>query len=195
MKTTTIRFILGATAVFCLAAGTARGMCAGDENAAGAALERYAWQKQEMLKGTGSLGGTSWAGWGMRKHYDPWLEEFVVTYSAAEANAIAATNPSFFCATPLFWPSPSFMFTNTISAIRQTQILSFGIPVLSPAVGCVPIQGALENIDMNTARWKIDWPRNDDDYKDNWLHSDIKNIAYLHIYNLYNRLVGTGGLR
>ena len=35
MKTTTFRFILGATAAFCLAAGPAWALCAGDENAAG----------------------------------------------------------------------------------------------------------------------------------------------------------------
>ncbi len=34
MKTTTFRFILGATAAFCLAVGPAWALCAGDENAA-----------------------------------------------------------------------------------------------------------------------------------------------------------------
>jgi hypothetical protein len=159
-------------------------------------LERYAWQKQEMLKGTGSLGGTTWAGWGMR-HDQPGSSDPL--YTAAQANAIAATNKWHFRETPLFWYSPAFMFTNAIPAVRRAQLLARGIPALSESIGYCPAgsNGPFEGqVDLNQdISLPNGWGRANNHYEQNWLHSDIKDMAYDYIFMLYDRLVDEGELR
>lgn len=159
-------------------------------------LERYAWQKQEMLKGTGSLGGTSWAGWGMR-HAQPGSSDPL--YTAAEANAIAATNKWHFMEMPLFWHSPDFMFTNSIPAVRRKQILAKGIPALSKSIGYCSIGGQggfLEEVNLTEQISRPNgWGRTHDVYGQRWLHSDIRDMAYMYVFKLYDRLVEKGNLR
>ena len=56
-------------------------------------LERYAWQKQELFKGRGIPGGTSWAGWGFDTVQVG--EDFVRRYTVAEANSALPRPPAF----------------------------------------------------------------------------------------------------
>jgi hypothetical protein len=44
------------------------------------------------------------------------------------------------------------------------------------------------------------WPREpaaigSDDLGDNWLHSDLKNVAYFYTHRLFMKIVEIGGLR
>ena len=159
-------------------------------------LERYAWQKQEMLKGTGSLGGTTWAGWGMR-HSQPGSTDPL--YTAAQANAIAATNKWHFRETPLFWPSPNFIFSNSISVVRQQQILARGIPALSESIGgdSAGSNGCfLEEVNMDGEILRPNgWGRTDPVYGQQWLHCDIRDMAYLYVFKLFDRVSEKGNLR
>ena len=71
-----------------------------------------------------------------------------------------------------------------------------------PAAGVMPVGGndATEQmIDMNLQSvngvsrpngWVRRWQ-----YSNRWLHSDLKDIAYYYVFNLYERLVQAGGLQ
>jgi len=39
------------------------------------------------------------------------------------------------------------------------------------------------------------WLNRGDDYGTRWLHNDLKNVAYLYNYSLFEKLVDVGGLK
>ena len=57
------------------------------------------------------------------------------------------------------------------------------------------------SFDMNAAPFKpTNWPRSaarpeSDDLGDNWLHSDIKDVAYFYTHKVFEKIVEVGGLR
>ena len=156
-------------------------------------LERYAWQKQEMLKGTGSLGGTTWAGWGIRHSMPNWNDPF---YTPAQANTIATTNKWHFRDMPVFQDTPIFMFTNTIPLVRRTQILAKGIPALSLAAGCTFVPTVLQNMDLESFQIPDFWGRPEQHYyQTRWLHSDIKDMAYPFVHAAFDAIVQTGSMQ
>ena len=55
----------------------------------------------------------------------------------------------------------------------------------------------IENHDLNAENeYRNAWGRSDDSiYQSNWLHSDMKDMAYFYVYKLYNQLVEKGSLR
>jgi hypothetical protein len=70
---------------------------------------------------------------------------------------------------------------------------------LSFAAATHSIDGAKGNFDMQgTLRTDSnEWPtegRTDDFRKDQWLHSDMKDVAFLHVYKLYQQFITTGEL-
>jgi len=170
-------------------------------------FRRYAWQKQETHKGRGAFdpAGTSWAGWGFAKHEeqassDPPTYTMVRDYSVAAANATAATNPLAFAEAPVFLKNPPGMFTNSIPAALRNELLAKGIPALSPAAGKTflsPLTSS-RNFNMNTD-FKPEggtWPRDNNHlYKQRWLHSDLKNLAYFYVHKLFDQLVQEGGVQ
>lgn len=150
-------------------------------------LERYAWQKQELLKGRTVLGvpvpgGTDWAGWG-----------FSGEYSQSAANAAAPDNLRM---NPVFRHHPATMFSSNITLHAQNEILAFGVPALSYAAGLqnFPLPDTRRNYDANAYK-PNGWGRDDDIYRTRWLHSDLKNMAYFYTYQLFDELVSQGGLR
>jgi len=144
--------------------------------------ERYAWQKQEMFKGRGVLGGTDWAGWG-----------FSGTYTMWEANA--ATEESLIT-NAVFTQDPDGMFSPTIAAQLQNEIIAMGVPALSSAAGANAITppGWGRNYDANDHK-PNGWGRDHDVYHDRWLHSDLKDMAYLYTYDLFNEVASQGDLQ
>ena len=120
-----------------------------------ASLGRYAWHKQETLKGRGTatLVGTSWAGWGFEHPtYMTNINGVIYTFehypTAAAVNAAPATKLRDI---PVFRYNPTAMFTNTIPAATRDEILAKGIPALSPAAGMTAVFDKYHAFDMDTA--------------------------------------------
>jgi len=146
-------------------------------------LERYAWQKQELFKGRGGLGGTDWAGWG-----------FSGEYTMSEANVATDDNLR---TNAVFRQEPTTMFSSNITAQVQNDIIAQGVPALSYAAGenAINIPGFYNyNLDDSVNK-PNGWGRSGSPYYDRWLHSDLKNMAYLYTYKLFNELVSQGGLQ
>lgn len=53
--------------------------------------------------------------------------------------------------------------------------------------------GRAEDHNFNMQTMQNGWPA-ERGLKADWKHSDIKDIAYLYVYKLFNELVGKGGL-
>ncbi len=167
-------------------------------------MGRYGWQKQETHKGRGALDpiGTSWAGWTFAEHMetvslDPPEHRMVRDYTAAAANATAATNPLAFAEAPVFRRNPSGMFTNSIPAALRNELLASAIPALSPAAGKTQMDSLGDNnVNMNTACKPegVVWPSRGEPYYRRWLHSDMKNMAYFYAHKLFFKLVMEGEL-
>lgn len=150
-------------------------------------LEQFAWQKQEMFKGrtilgVPVLGGTDWAGWG-----------FSGEYTMAEANA---TTPGNLRTNAGFRQEPATMFSSNITAQVQNDIIAQGVPALSYAAGVQNILLPYPSRNYNANNHKPNgWGRSGGTYGTRWLHSDLKNMAYLYTYDLFNQIVSQGGLQ
>jgi predicted outer membrane repeat protein len=149
-------------------------------------LERYAWHKQETLKGrtlVGGIpvpGGTSWAGWG-----------FSEEYTMAEANDATEANLR---TNTVFRQEPSTMFSSNILTEAVNGILAQGVPALSypAAVTNISLAG-FYNFDAEDNQ-PNGWGRSGGTYDTRWLHNDLKNMAYLYTYSLFDRIVSEGAL-
>ncbi len=143
-------------------------------------LEQYAWHKQEIFKGRFGLGSTDEAGWG-----------FSGEYTEAEANAATFDNLR---TNAVFRQEPAELFSSNIVQQTQNEILALGVPALSGALGSngINLPGWINNYDMD-ANKALGWPRTGY-YADRWLHSDLRNMAYLYTYTLFEKLVLEGDL-
>ena len=179
---------------------------------------RYSWQKQEMFKGTrysdgwSSFGGTAEAGWGYEStlawttHDGESAWEVVPIYTNA-AGANAASDESL-RNNPVFKHSPDWLIgSNTLSQEQVNFMLGMGIPALTPSTGRTELdisiipegqQFDLNNTDPDRTIFQANftnWPnRGDPDYR-NWLHNDMKGVAYLFTYPLFDKVITVGGLK
>ena len=157
--------------------------------------ESRCWQKQETHKGIEPVAGSLAGGWG----FHCWVENVngqdeVVHYSAADANAMAAdgsiTNHPVFSVvgTPL----------NNRDATQDGiyRALAEHVPAISSPVGGSP---TFDNPDryfnLNSSAYKDGWGRNGGVYEQNWLHSDMKDMAYFYVWPLYDELLLKGNLK
>ncbi|HBA84461.1 MAG TPA: hypothetical protein DCZ95_10240, partial [Verrucomicrobia bacterium] len=154
-------------------------------------LEQYAWQKQEIFKGRGGLGGTDWAGWGFEGYWtsEGWISEYTMEQANAAIPAQLRTNA-------VFLHEPTTMFSSNITAQVANDIIAQGVPALSYAAGIDAIAplGLDRNYNANDHK-PNGWGRSGGDYGARWLHSDLKNMAYFYTYDLFNQLVSQGGLQ
>ncbi len=176
---------------------------------AGDSLGRYSWHKQESYKGRAanqqflsSLAATDWSGWGFRGHWE--IDYFqhtmywVTLYTAAQANAIPtnalATNT-------VFNLNPQSMNTNVISRLTLDEHLAKGIPALSEAAGRRACWEAREGSEYNLNGRAPDfyangwWRTGNGELDRRWLHSDMKDAAYFHVYPLFNMILSIGELK
>jgi hypothetical protein len=164
---------------------------------------RHAWQKQEWFKGgygqalVDGVGGTSWAGWGLREVRDGTVEPGGPKYRQIypqEANALTDDQLK---VTPAFKNTPlPLLQASTITINDRNQLLALGIPALSGPVGSSTIKPTkIENVDINLLERPNNWGRNHTDYGTGWLHSDIINMAFFYNYKLFEDIVNKGGLK
>ena len=83
---------------------------------------------------------------------------------------------------------------------NEWRILAGAIPAMSFATGVAPVggQAMAQNKDMNefatTGLKPSDWPERAG-FDDNWLHSDIRNMAYVYTRHLFDYLANTGEVK
>ena len=162
-------------------------------------LGHFSWHKQELFKGRGmidGLGGTTWAGWSIDENILG-----VNRISVTEAIAMDLRDPSEFKTNTVFHLNPPSMNATNIPPLVRGAILAKGIPALTPSVGWTGLNGVIEEtIDENeTGRnAKIsrpnDWPIRSN-YKQRWLHSDMKDVSYFYNFKFYENVKEKGGLQ
>lgn len=155
--------------------------------------ERYSWHKQEIWKGRKSLlgfmGTTDWIGWGFKEN----IFGFNV-WSSDEANAI--TDYAVFATNTVFKLEPDIVNESNHPQYVINSILAQGIPALSPAAGITDLNAyKVLSFDMNAMK-NGRWPRSSDSSLGNgFLHSDIKNVAYIYTANVFKKIVELGELK
>lgn len=161
----------------------------------GSFTESYCWHKQEIWKGRKSLvafmGPSDWSGWGFKRNIP-----LINAWSAAEANAV--TDPHVFATNTVFDPTPASITNASATRLETDMHLALGIPSLSPATGGPAFDEdeiLLSCSDMDGYRG-TNWPTQgrDPELQNRWLHSDIKNVAYLFTHVLFENIVRIGGL-
>ena len=162
------------------------------------------WHKQELFKGRGvidGLGGTDWSGWrfnGRWRSLHPAGREWEVRYTPEQ---VARFSPEQLCMEPVFYPYPESMTNSVIPLLVRAAHLTKGIPALTPAAGFSSIASNYQNFNLDdldednggVARPNT-WPvRNE--YEGQWLHSDMKDVAYFYNFLFYKKIVEKGTLR
>ena len=157
--------------------------------------EEGSWQKQETHKGVEPIAGTLRGGWG----FDCWYENVggvpVPTfYAASQANAMVANGS--------ITNSPVFSYGGTPLNNRNASwddiwlSLAKYVPAVSSAVGKTVLRNdVVDNNDLNDFSFRNGWGRDSNVYGQNWLHSDMKDMAYFYIYPLYHDLRVKGDLK
>jgi hypothetical protein len=167
-------------------------------------LGRFAWAYQEKLKGLSPLKiiGSSYGGWEFNRIDWGVPKEIAPTQNRerypSETGPVLAdvgelkTKPFFYRGVS----EADEVFGSGGSAYAQTnrnRLLAEMVPTLSNAAGAneIPNMGAENNFNMPSV-FKNGWP----DGRDNgdWLHSDLKTVAYPFIYPLYDKIVELGVL-
>ena len=155
-----------------------------------------AWQKQEVLKGVDNLGGTLAGGWGF--HYMSNSTPSVTTwriYTAEEASAMVEDGS--IVTNAVFARNVPAMFNPSATQDAQFDTLAKYIPAVSSATGKTLVFGDDDfNLnDSSSVSRPNGWGRPASEGMQPWLHSDIKDMAYLFINSLYGELVTNGGLK
>lgn len=174
---------------------------------------QYAWARQEKLKGRMWLsigGGSTYGGWGFNSAYgtgvyNPDLNVYVVVTSPEQATPENVTD-EMLRKTPYFRPGgnetadlydetdgSSFAYDN------KNLLLTAFIPAVSLPAGKIEMPSlngpaGARNFDMQN--YQDGWPyeRDNTQFPDRWLHSDIKAIAYPFVWQIYDEISKKGDL-
>jgi len=179
----------------------------------------YSWCLQEKRKGrnwVSQFGGSTYGGWGFNGHYTHEItNEYgeIVGFEQWIPQEAAGISPDVLKTEPFFRPGNRELDGVSSGYIRnlydshngsdfaeqyQYELLAGFIPSRTLPVGRNKLNAIPDtrNFDMNAM--KNGWPQeriNDPDKGNNWLHSDLKEIAYIYVYKSYTNFVGTGGLQ
>jgi hypothetical protein len=171
-------------------------------------IGRYAWALQEKLKGRTSSGavlGSNTGGWGFSSAYDTTRDgngnpTYPLTLpSPAETAQITdaqlRVEPFFRAKTIVSIDLPPELFGANGSQYAQQHrntLLSQAFPSRTLPVGSHEVRRFGDrNLNMNTSAFQSGWPRTDTD----WHHSDMREVAYLFTYKLFDKFVELGGLK
>jgi uncharacterized repeat protein (TIGR02543 family) len=173
---------------------------------------RYSWSKQELYKGRVNsadpivswLTGTDAAGWGFnraKQYLDGSDSSETVLIWTNVYDLVRANNllPDELMAIPVFFPSPPDLFNATIDADARNRILAYGIPAISTAIGHerISFEGEDRNINMNALNRPNGWWRLKSTFGvlgERWLHSDMFEVAYCYVYEVFDDFVTRGDL-
>ena len=70
------------------------------------------------------------------------------------------------------------------------------VPAVSSPVGGINLEAtSLPSYNLNDAQYRHGWGRNSSVYNGQWLHSDMKDMAFLYVYPIFNDLATKGSLK
>ena len=84
---------------------------------------------------------------------------------------------------------------------NQNMLLAHAFPATSLALGKEPLTTKQlpekKNFNMQSPDFQNGWPasKTEDDGTMDWYHCDIREVAYIYTYKLFNKIVETGGLK
>ncbi|MDO5317733.1 MAG: hypothetical protein Q4G65_03820 [bacterium] len=163
-------------------------------------FENHCWQKQEVLKGMATAAGTLSGGWGFNvwQEYDRQAQTWKSVRYSPEGAAAAVVGGSI-TNRPAFATGDAAEMRNPNASDDDVFLaLAKHVPALSSPVGgnAITFGNKIENHDLNSSDYRNGWGRDKDStYKLNWLHSDMKDMAYFYVYKLYEQLVTKGSLK
>ncbi len=165
-------------------------------------FEAHCWQKQETHKGVEPIAGTIAGGWG----FNCWtslLPDVLqpAFYSADEANEAVASGAV--TNKPVFRCDGTPMGNRNATSNDVYLALAKYVPAVSSPIGggplCITEGKSVDlNVDENSAEViprPNGWGRDGGVRRQNWLHSDMKDMAYFYVYELYEQLVIKGSLK
>lgn len=173
----------------------------------------HAWAMQETLKGTGQTGyflSSTYGGWGFNPGWGTVVEgenSAPPIHIPLRPDEAAALPDSVLRATPFFSPGPAGLYLPTgglYAMDNQTQLLAEMFPARTFAAGRNPLATSSALGSTNIARgfnmnteFKNGWPpsRLTSTKRENWLHSDLRDVAYLFSHGLYRRWVELGAMK
>ncbi|HRK14114.1 MAG TPA: hypothetical protein PK490_07475 [Prosthecobacter sp.] len=168
-------------------------------------LGRYAWALQEKLKGRTSndwvLGSHS-GGWGFSSAYSTNPNFLMVpspSQTAAITDAQLRAEPFFRAKTFQTVDLDPALFGNQGTQYahdNRAMLLARAFPVRTLPIGAnaVAALGSQSNFDMNQL-FKSGWPQSRRvEGRDDWFHSDMREVAYTYIFKMFDKIVNLGGL-
>ena len=138
-------------------------------------LDRYAWQKQEVLKGVNPLVATLEAGWRFESDCTPEDALLRLRDGSIVTNAVFGHDVAAF-------HRPSSSDADVFRA------RAYNVPAISKPIGVVDLTNIRQNYDLNRGMRPNAWGRNHPIYERRWLHSDIKDMAYFYVYDVFERI-------
>lgn len=146
-----------------------------------------------------TVAGTLSGGWGFNvwQEFDEQAQEWNSVRYSPEGAASAIANHSI-TNRPVFNVSDAEELMNPNASEDDIFLaLAKHVPALSSPVGgnAVVFGNKVENHDLNDETdYKTGWGRNGDSYhRLNWLHSDMKDMAYYYVHKLYDEIVNEKG--
>ena len=100
---------------------------------------------------------------------------------------------------PVFNPDPELVFNNNNEVLSPdwiNKMLACAISAISVNMGALITseESGLKIYDMKDYKGKNGWPSRRS-YDEDWLHCDIKDVAYYFNYKLWDDFVKVGGLK
>jgi hypothetical protein len=178
------------------------------------------WQKQERFKGRwmqsalGGFGGTSEMGWGFSTQgyyangtpplyqsvYNPIDPDnpVIVRSIPYGTNAAHAASSEQLRIDPVFNHDPLTIPSGNLQSGDIDILLARGVPALSGPVGTTPLRQELNLQQLNLGDI-IDstifpsWPHRHEIKWNGWLHSDIKDVAFPLVRQVFINIIDAGG--
>ncbi len=153
------------------------------------ATEEYPAISRKLL--VAFMGSSTWSGWGFKRNIP-----LINTWSAAEANAV--TDPHVFATNTVFDPTPASITNASATCLETDMHLALGIPALSPATGSTDCSDGDDEVipstDLDAYRDSTTWPAQgrNPELQNRWLHSGIKDVAYLFNHELFDDIIQKG---
>ena len=144
------------------------------------------WQKQEVLKGVDNVAGTLAGGWGFHfvSNSTPTMTTWR-TYTPDEARAMVEDGS--IVTNAVFARTASAMFDPSATQDARFETLAKYVPAVSTAAGKVAVFEQDDRAyNLNSQMFRNGWGRNHPRYGLDWLHSDMKDMAYHYVFPLYN---------
>ena len=163
-------------------------------------FENHCWQKQEVLKGMATVAGTLSGGWGFNvwQEYDDALQRWETVRYSPHGAALAVADGSIASRPAFDVDDADEMLDRNATEDDVFLALAKHVPAVSSPVGgkTVTFGNRIENHNLNSPNdYRNGWGRPAVEGEYPWLHSDMKDMAYIYVYKLYEQIIQKGILK